>query len=391
MSSPSPETLAILDAWFSQKPAFALMGEYSAGKSTLLNLLLGRDVLPTQVTATNMPVIWLTYGDQCKAETLDDDGTLAEVAMDDMLDQAKNGQLLLRLTLPAEILKRTDIIDTPGISDPRLARGSLNFIGDYIDFAIWCTAANQAWRQSEKAMWTSLPNALRTNSLLALTRADTLKNPADLKKVLRRCKKETSDLFFNQVPIATVAALSAQSDDGSVSNQTVWQASHATQFFEALEVAMNTAVTACEHRPKIDLPAPASAMPAKKETGKPAKKASLRKKATAKPKARKSAPSKKKLGVASESKIQGLIEALKEMGKASDNDALNDPAIDTIEHHFNTFLGELRVSDDHRVVLLRAMSLERSGDVSLNAVIVQLVRELEDFADTPWCRLDQIH
>ena len=33
-------------------PRIALMGEFSAGKSTLLNLLIERDLIPTRATAT---------------------------------------------------------------------------------------------------------------------------------------------------------------------------------------------------------------------------------------------------------------------------------------------------------------------------------------------------
>ena len=37
------------------RPRIALMGEFSSGKSTLLNLLIGEALLPTKVTATELP------------------------------------------------------------------------------------------------------------------------------------------------------------------------------------------------------------------------------------------------------------------------------------------------------------------------------------------------
>ncbi|MCX8508937.1 MAG: dynamin family protein, partial [Rhodobacteraceae bacterium] len=40
-----------IESWASRKPCIALMGEFSAGKTTLINFLLGDDVLPTRVTA----------------------------------------------------------------------------------------------------------------------------------------------------------------------------------------------------------------------------------------------------------------------------------------------------------------------------------------------------
>ena len=45
-----------------RKPRLALMGEFSAGKSTLSNMLLGGRALPVRVTATRLPPIWISYG-----------------------------------------------------------------------------------------------------------------------------------------------------------------------------------------------------------------------------------------------------------------------------------------------------------------------------------------
>ncbi|HIE32691.1 MAG TPA: hypothetical protein EYP81_01400, partial [Thermodesulfobacteriaceae bacterium] len=47
-----------------RKPRLALMGEFSAGKSTLSNLLLGADPLPVRVTATRLPPVWISYGER---------------------------------------------------------------------------------------------------------------------------------------------------------------------------------------------------------------------------------------------------------------------------------------------------------------------------------------
>ena len=48
----------------SSKPVIAIMGEFSVGKSTLSNLLIGSNPLPVKVTATQLPPIWLSYGEQ---------------------------------------------------------------------------------------------------------------------------------------------------------------------------------------------------------------------------------------------------------------------------------------------------------------------------------------
>ena len=45
-----------------RKPRIALMGEFSAGKSTLANMLVGAQHLPVQVTATQLPPVWISQG-----------------------------------------------------------------------------------------------------------------------------------------------------------------------------------------------------------------------------------------------------------------------------------------------------------------------------------------
>ncbi|SFI25660.1 dynamin family protein [Jannaschia pohangensis] len=409
MSELPVETRSILEAWFSQKPVFALMGEYSAGKSTLLNLLLGNDFLPTQVTATNMPVVWLTYGETRTGQALTRDGQLTEFDIDKFREAGEKNVLLLRISLPAEILKTTDIVDTPGISDPRLAAGALSFLSRYLDFAIWCSAANQAWRQSEKAMWTAMPAQLQANSLMALTRSDLLKSSDGLRKVLKRCRSEAGEFFRDVVPIATVSALAARSADGKTFDLDRWVASHADLFLAELNASISTAITACDIRELREVPKPTIVTPAKTETKTAPKSANpaaekapektTRKKpggrsttrATAKPKRAKTKSTVAKSETSVSTRVSSMIASLRELrtdeGQKSSNEHLND----TLNHLFTTFFSDLEVSEDHRAVFARSMLLGRPGDAPVNAVIVQLERELEDFTESAWFALDQNH
>lgn len=402
MSEMPTPTRKILDAWFSQRPTFALMGEFSAGKSTLLNLLLGGDVLLTQVTATNMPVVWMTYAETPRVFALGRDGALEAFDISTLGDEAHKDKLLLRLEMPIDILKRIDIIDTPGISDPRLAQGALEFLGPYLDFVVWCSAANQAWRQTERAMWTSMPERLRSQSIMALTRADMLKKPNDLLKVTQRCEKEAGKLFRDICPISTVGGLDALGPDGKIVDQQAWNANHAAALFAYLDLSIEAATHSCAARdtievpsvtkvdaPKTEAPAKAKAPVKRKTPATTAKKPPP--KAAAKPQQKKTKkPSTtKKIPVARS--ISALSTQIYELRQSGDTSSLNEPFLDTLEHLFTTFLCETKASDAHQTVLSRAMSLERSDDLSRNEVILQVVQEIEDFAETPWCKLDQTH
>ena len=63
----------------SQMPRIALMGEFSAGKSTLTNLLLGSRPLPVKVTATRLPPVWISHGPE-QAQVQMADGTVQDIA-----------------------------------------------------------------------------------------------------------------------------------------------------------------------------------------------------------------------------------------------------------------------------------------------------------------------
>ncbi len=377
MTDVSERARGYLDAWFSQKPTFALMGEFSAGKSTLLNLILGETVLPTQVTATSMPVIWMTYGETPSAHSLSYDGQLGSFDLANLKDQGAQGHLLIRLALPSETLKRSDVIDTPGISDRRLATDALDFIRPYLDFVVWCSAANQAWRQSEKAVWQKMPQETQDLSILALTRADMMKKANTLEKVIKRCETETAGMFRLVQPIATVPALRAMDEDGDVIDQDAWNDSFAEALFSAIKDSLRIAKLNCALRediaepsvndaPLVEEPLTVEVTPEVEPT---------------------EAPKKPEVAGANGSStvVDSLLRQLRQLPETT---STKHQVLTTLDHLFNEFQCDTDVSDAHRSVLSRAMSLDGSSNVPPQLVVAQLVREIEDFANKPWCQLD---
>jgi hypothetical protein len=112
----------------------------------------------------------------------------------------------VRIFVPAPMLERCDIIDTPGISDPNLAEDSWRFAVGAANFMIWCTSSTQAWRETERSTWVSLPERLRANSVLAVTRSDKI-GQSDREKVARRLSRESFGLFGGLVFLATPMAV----------------------------------------------------------------------------------------------------------------------------------------------------------------------------------------
>ncbi|MDX8346928.1 dynamin family protein [Cognatiyoonia sp. IB215446] len=216
--------------WSMRKPVIALMGEFSAGKSTLMNLLIGQDILPTQITATRMPPVWLTYGD-APPYRMDQDGKKHKV------DPSRTDRIpitttrYIRLYVKADILKNCDLIDTPGISDPHIKTSYwLNTIR-YANAVMWCTHAGQAWRESERGAWEGLPLRLRETSILLVTRKDKITSERDLAKIRRRLERETTHLFNARMFVSLTNAIKARAKGDAKA----WTESGAEEFAEMLE------------------------------------------------------------------------------------------------------------------------------------------------------------
>lgn len=354
-----------LASWHSRRPSFALMGEYSSGKSALLNVLLGKRLLPTKVTATDLPVIWITAGPQDKMEAMAYDGTLHELGLDALTGEAVMDYLVIRIETSAEILEHSDIIDTPGISDPRMTTATVEEIAKFTDFVIWCSPSNQAWRQTEKAFWTSLPQPLTTHSILALTRADKMRSAEDVEKVLRRCRSEAGSRFSTILPLSTPLAMLAHETQDPATALHQWKASGAEALFEHIASSVKAAAAACALRP--DLPDPV-------ETPSPAQQDSKKRRKQSK----------------ADPKVTTLAEisaAISELRTVAADSSRKERILATIRHLLSKIEVEEGLTDKHRAVLCRSLTVGNTDDVDMPRVVRQVSHEMADFSKSDWCEL----
>lgn len=207
------------------KPRIAIMGEFSAGKSTLCNLLLKAGSLPEKVTATRLSPVWMTKGPgQHMRVCLD--GVEEPVTLDQFDQIPVEGTHYIRLFMEADLLDHCDLIDFPGISDPNMDSEVWERVLGEADAVIWLTHATQAWRQTEAAVWDTVPEDVQENSILLITRFDKLVTEKDRARVLARMEREAGLYFEKVYPISLLDALNAGDDYEK------WQASGADAFIE---------------------------------------------------------------------------------------------------------------------------------------------------------------
>ena len=194
-----------------RKPRVALMGEFSAGKSTLSNLLIGGSALPTQVTATQLPPVWISGGAGLPY-MVDVEDVRHEVDIENVDSIDVETTKYLRLFQDTDLLELCDLMDLPGISDPSMSSEVWERVLPFVDMVIWCSHATQAWRQSEAAVWSTVEEELKSKSILLLTRMDKITNQRDRDRVISRVQREAAGQFAGIFPISLLEAIEAGDD-----------------------------------------------------------------------------------------------------------------------------------------------------------------------------------
>ena len=220
-------------------PRIAIMGEFSAGKSTLSNLLLGARPLPEKVTATRLSPVWLRHG-TADPMAVGTDGYEMPIDAAEIESLDVDATRYVAMRLESEILRHCDLIDFPGISDPNMDPAVWERMLPEVDMVLWCTHATQAWRQSEAAAWGLVPAAVRARSMLLVTRFDKLVTERDRARVLARLRAETEGLFRGIYPLALLQALQAT----ATGDHAAWEASGAPAFAGDLQGVLMDPATA---------------------------------------------------------------------------------------------------------------------------------------------------
>lgn len=114
-----------LDRLQEGKLRLGIVGEFSAGKSTFLNALLGDLILPSSIRPTTATIIRLQWGQEPRVDLLFLDGTSQTIAFDDLATyvterrnpQNKLGVSEVRIFYPLPLLQNgVELIDTPGVA-----------------------------------------------------------------------------------------------------------------------------------------------------------------------------------------------------------------------------------------------------------------------------------
>ena len=194
----------------------AITGQFSAGKSTFLNALLSRNILPTGITPVTSKVNFINYGEEYKLKITYYSGANEYAPIDaisEFTDQRKddmNEIKYLTLYAPMEILKDISFVDTPGLnsqsqSDTDTTRKVLRDVGGII----WLTLIDNAGKQSEAEVLDEYMEHFRDKTLCVLNQKDKFKEE-QIQRTTQYIETKFDKYFEKVVPISAKMALDSR-------------------------------------------------------------------------------------------------------------------------------------------------------------------------------------
>jgi predicted GTPase len=222
---PSSELKAILNKQIrkSRHPIeIAIVGQFSSGKSTFLNALLSKNILPTGITPVTSKVNFINYSKQYKLKITYYSGAYEYAPIEEIskfTDQRKEELKdikYLSLFAPVELLKNISLVDTPGLNsqsntDTNITKKILHDVGGII----WLTLIDNAAKQSEIDILEQYSQLYKHKALCVLNQKDkfTLSQTNTSKKYV---KNTLGKYFSNVIAVSSKQALEARQNNKSI-------------------------------------------------------------------------------------------------------------------------------------------------------------------------------
>lgn len=164
-----------------------VMGEFSTGKSTFINALVGKKIAAVNATPTTAIITKLCYGESDKVIVHYKDGSLKENSVVDFDNVTSENQFpyqrhdeisFVERRMPVDMLKSMSIIDSPGLNSLNQGHtiATRNFV-DKADVVLWMFDANKPISQTEMTAMNRL--RLRLKPIAIINKMDALNDDED--------------------------------------------------------------------------------------------------------------------------------------------------------------------------------------------------------------------
>ena len=186
-----------------------VVGEFNAGKSALINALLGGKVLAEGVTPTTSRVTMIRWGEELK-ETVVDEGYSV-------------------VTFPLDLLKEVNVVDSPGTN--AIIRQHERLTEEFVprsDLVLFTTSADRPMTESERQFLERII-AWGKKVIFVLNKTDILESPAALDEVKSFITQHAAGVLGEAPALFPVSARLAQraaAETDSTEKERLMEASH---------------------------------------------------------------------------------------------------------------------------------------------------------------------
>lgn len=194
-----------------QEPVrLALLGMPASGKSKLMNLLVGRDVIPDRA---RLPTLQLVHGGTEQTVCTLPDGSKKILDGVDTDEIAALSPVFVEMQMPQPALLKISILEVVAPNDPNAIHRASQWAAKRADVALWCT---RGFTEPEQRIWSAMPDLIKDHAFCMITHADFLKSQGLFEAAVSAVSSAASDDFKHILAIATNDAIAARGADGSV-------------------------------------------------------------------------------------------------------------------------------------------------------------------------------
>ncbi len=195
----------------------AIIGQFNSGKSTFLNAILSKDILPTGAIPVTSKINYIKYGENIRLAVSFKDGSeqfydISSISTFTDSRSKNDTDDIDHLTLyyPLDLLKDITFVDTPGLNstsddDTQTTRSIL----DSVDCIIWLTSAGYAAQGTEEDMVKDIIDNYSAKSLCIINQKDRL-DATELTDVISHVDEQFGEYFSKIEAISAKQALDAR-------------------------------------------------------------------------------------------------------------------------------------------------------------------------------------
>lgn len=197
-----------------ERPArVALLGLPGSGKSSILNLLVGSVVVPETL---RLPTIIVQHGDVARMICTLTDGTTKLLPGNDLAQVLPLAPAMVTLEMDLPALKVISLLEVSAGPMEAEQKRAATWASKRADIVIWCSTS---YLPKEQAVWESLPDAVKDNSFMFLTKVDLLGSRESAAAMHDRVELRAGEEFRQILSISAKQARAAMPQGGAVNRE----------------------------------------------------------------------------------------------------------------------------------------------------------------------------